>query len=141
MGTLEEVLSGTGRWAKVSWPERAFSLIYMYPLEQDHPKLRALGELADVCRARSIPLLLYVTPIDIDDGIRAVGPVFREQVSRNIEVIRKSLAAHGVGLLDLSYEVRGPQFRWNPFPNEHLRADGRRWLTAQIVGRLRQAGF
>ena len=141
MGPLEDVLAGKGRWATVPWHERAFSLIYLYPLEADHRKLRAFGKLAEFCKSRSVPLLLYVTPIDVDGGLRAMGPVFREHVSRNLEIIQTSLAAHGVKVLDLSFQVRGGHFRWDPFPNEHLRADGRRWLTGQIVGRLRAGGF
>jgi hypothetical protein len=141
MGTLQEVLGGSGKWGSVPWNERAFSLIYLYPLDPDHRKIRALQRLADLCRSRKIPLLAYVTPIDVDGGTRAMGPEFRQRVSANIAVISKGLAESGVALLDLSFAVKGSLFDWNPFPNEHLKDTGRRWLSEQLIGRLKAGGF
>jgi hypothetical protein len=141
LGTLREVLEGQGKWAQVSWNERAFSVIYLYPLDSTHRKIRALQKLADLCRSQNIPLLAYVTPIDVEGGTRALGPGFRRQVSANIDVIGKALAEHGARLLDLSFTVKGDQFDWNPFPNEHLKAAGRRWLAEQLIGRLKAGGF
>jgi hypothetical protein len=141
LGSLQEVVEGKGPWAKVSWNERAFSLIYLYPLDEHHRKVRSLQRLAELCRSRGIPLFAYVTPIDVDGGDAALGPEFRRQVSQNIEVIRKSLAEQGAGLLDLSFAVRGDVFKWNTFPNEHLQDAGRLWLTEQLAGRLKAGGF
>jgi len=141
MGSLREVLEGKGKWADVSWNERAFSVIYLYPLEQNHRKIRALQKLADLCRSQNIALLLYVTPIDVDGGVRALGPDFRRHVSANVDVIGRAMADHGVRPLDLSFAVNGGLFDWKPFPNEHLRDTGRRWLSEQLVGRLKAGGF
>jgi hypothetical protein len=141
MGSLREVVEGVGPWARVPWKERAFSLIYLYPLDPGHRKIRAFQKLGDLCRSQRIPVFAYVTPIDVEGGTRALGPEFGRRVSANIGVIGKALSEHGVPLLDLSFAANESLFDWNPFPNEHMKEGGRRWVSEQLTSRLKAGGF
>jgi hypothetical protein len=133
LGTVRDVL---GRSYNRTTPEArgtAFSLLYGYSLGSDHRKLRALCRIADLCRSSGIPLRLYVTPIDVDSGERTAGPEFRSQVSRNVEVIRETLAAHGAALEDWSSLLRAEQFSYQEYPNEHLQDSGRKRLAEEVI--------
>jgi hypothetical protein len=141
MGTIREILEGQGKWATVPWLDRTFSLTYMYPLEPVHRKIQTLQKLARTCRSAGIPLLAYVTPVDVQSGEFAVGPEFRSQVACNIQVIRKALADCGAPLLDLSFALDSDVFEWRSYPNEHLRDLGRSRLAAELCARIRAGGF
>jgi hypothetical protein len=139
LGTMREVIDAS--WNKTGPDARAkaFSLLYLYPLEAGHRKIRALVRLAAVCRSAKIPLRMYVTPLDVDTGERMTGPEFRSQVARNIDVIRRALADEGVDLVDWSSLLRADQFSYHEYPNEHLNRSGRERLAEEMVALLKTA--
>jgi hypothetical protein len=133
LGTVRDVLGSSYNRSTPEARGTAFSLLYGYSLESGHRKLRALCRIADLCRSSGIPLRLYVTPIDVDSGERTAGPEFRSQVSRNVAVIRETLAAHGAALEDWSSLLRAEQFSYQEYPNEHLQDSGRRRLAEEVI--------
>jgi hypothetical protein len=137
LGTLQEVLDQTQDHSDPVARAKAFSLVYLYSLERGHRKVRALARIAALCRSANIPVRMYVTPLDVDSGERMVGPAFRPQVAKNIEIVRGALADQGVDLLDWSSLMRPEQFDYRGYPNEHLAAAGRARLAEELVGLLR----
>jgi len=141
LGTLHDVLARSYNRPGPEARGTSFSLLYGYSLESGHRKIRALCRIADLCRSSGIPLRFYVTPIDVDSGEKMAGEGFRSQVSRNVEVIRASLAAHGADLEDWSSLLRAEQFSYQEYPNEHLQDSGRRRLAEAVIGLIRKPGF
>jgi hypothetical protein len=129
MGTVREVIDGRGKWGAVPLNQRAYSAIYLSPLTAGHRKLRSLARLAALCRENGIPLLMYVTPIDVEAGEAILGPGFRLQVTRNIDVLRRSLEGPGCTFQDLGFLLPSAMFDQQEVPNEHLREQGRRRLA------------
>lgn len=136
IGTLGQVLNGKGPLQLIPPLERFLSLCYLNPVTEGHRHLVALGRIAALCRQEGIPLLVYVTPVDMESGERWIGPAFREIVGNNLDVVRRSLSAHGVNLLDLSALLEAAAFAWKDFPNEHLAEDGRRRLAEAIASAI-----
>ncbi|HLY74826.1 MAG TPA: hypothetical protein VKU80_11970 [Planctomycetota bacterium] len=95
-----------------------------------HFRLEALRKLVQACRKAKIVPLVYVTPIDVVQGSRLLGPGFREQVARNVEVCRSAAGS----LLDLSAAVRDPgEF----IGYEHLAQRGRQLVASELAAALK----
>jgi len=134
VGTIREILK---RSYNLKTPEArglAFSLLYQKPLDPRHRKVRALEQIADLCRSSGIRLLAYVTPIDVEAGERTVGPTFRPRVASNVEVLRKALEGHGVALTDWSTLFPSGEFSYDEYPNDHLGGAGRQKLAENLIG-------
>jgi hypothetical protein len=129
-----------GRSHNRSTPEArglAFSLLYEYPLDPSHRKLRALRDLTALCRSKGIPLRFYITPIDVESGERTAGPAFRPRVAANVAAIRAALADQGATIEDWSALFPAGLFSYKEYPNEHLNAAGRRKLADEVLRLIR----
>jgi len=138
LGTIRQILA---RSHKRTTPEArglAFSLLYQYPLDPDHRKLRALRDMAALCRSKNIPLRLYVTPIDVESGERTAGTAFRPRVAANIAVLRAALADQGATVEDWSALLPAEHFSYDEYPNEHLTGAGRRRLADEVLRVIRR---
>lgn len=117
---------------------KKFVVDYMYPLQADHRQVRSILDVADRCLRAGIRPLFYVTPVDVESGVDAVGPEFRSAVQSNTQLLRDLLSARGLDLLDLSLGLDKEAFDWKRvlYPNEHLTERGRRFVAEQVARRL-----
>jgi len=125
-------------------PERRivglFALNYLHPIRDDHRKLKSIGATAAGCRAAGMRPIFYVTPLDVESGTLRIGAEFRETVTRHLSILRETLNALGLPLLDLASDLDASHFDWadGASPNEHLKEAGRRHVAerlAQILSR------
>lgn len=123
----------------MSLEEGQFVFRYMNTVTPDSRGILALRRIAELCRKTGMEPRFYVTPVDVETGTRAVGPGFRQQVAANVAVLRESLAAENVRLLDLSALLDANAFDWrrNLVPNEHLTERGRAALARELAALLR----
>ena len=132
LGTIDQVLDRS----RQRTPEArgtAFALLYQNSLEPSHRKIRALRNLAALCRSKAIPLRLYITPLDIESGARFAGAEFRPRVEGNIQVLRAALEDHDLVLENWSSLLRADQFSYGDYPNEHLNSSGREKLAEEVT--------
>ncbi|MEZ4725703.1 MAG: hypothetical protein R3E79_01055 [Caldilineaceae bacterium] len=52
-----------------------------------------------------IEVIFYITPVNVELGDVYIGDTFRHQFAENVAVIQEQLAAQGVDLLDLSFDL------------------------------------
>ena len=99
-------------------------------LRPEHVRLQDLRKLIRACRRAQIVPLVYITPIDVVQGTRLLGPGFLEQVARNVEVCRSAAGS----LLDLSAAVLDPgEF----IGYEHLAQRGRQLVASSLADALK----
>jgi hypothetical protein len=126
----------THRTAAPTFPDEAarWKYHYVYPLAEDHPRLRALKELIGTCRKSGIVPIVYVTPINVAKGVRLTGPDFAAQIAREVAVCRAVGASLNEEFLDLSTLV--PEEK-DFEAVEHLLEGGRRTLAAELARTVR----
>jgi hypothetical protein len=116
-----------------------FAFRYQYSLTPEHPKIRAMERIVEVCRGAGMEPLFYIYPIDVESGEGLLGPSFRERVEKNVSTIRGRMEARRTKMLDLSRELGSSHFDWKPgFPNEHLSETGRQRVADALAQFLRR---
>jgi len=110
-----------------------FRYHYMMPVETNDPMLKRIEETLGHLKKLGIPVLLYLTPINVQDGDRYVGTEFSEQVFRNVSVIKGRIAAHGETVIDLSRSLDPSFFIHKRDVFEHLNTDGREFVAQQVA--------
>ncbi|HUR38495.1 MAG TPA: hypothetical protein VM222_03335 [Planctomycetota bacterium] len=126
LGTLGEIFKGPAPELHLA---DSFNATYLYSLASDHRKVLALSGLARICRDSGIPLLAYVTPIDIETCERLLGPGIRPRIEKNIDVVRVAMEREGAQWKDAAFLLKARDFDWHRYPNEHLNENGRRRLA------------
>lgn len=105
---------------------------YMYDLHMDDVKLEAIRRMAAMSASAGVDLYFYVTPIDVQSGVKAVGPDFERQTRKNVDRVCSVLAQEGLGCLDLAFALGSEFFSFKVYPNEHLKEAGRRFVAQKI---------
>lgn len=116
---------------------RIIQFSYMYSLKPDSPALARMRSLIEALQLAGIEVLFYVTPIDYEACERDLGVRFTERLRENVAVLQDLCADAGVVCLDLSTEVPSRDFAWEHYPNEHLNADGRKYIAERLAAALR----
>lgn len=110
-----------------------FRYHYMMHVGSKDPMLGYLEDTLDHLKKLGIPVLLYLTPINTQDGVRYVGNEFSEQVYRNFAVIRQRIKAHGETVIDLSRSLDPSFFIHKRDVFEHLNTEGREFVAQQVA--------
>ncbi|MBF0436515.1 MAG: hypothetical protein HQL77_14220 [Magnetococcales bacterium] len=109
---------------------------YMYVLNESHEVLQALRTLMGNVRAAGARSVVYLTPINMEDGVALVGPEFKQRVARNRAVIHNVVEREGGVFLDWSDALPRDRFVDQRLAVEHLDNAGRQWLGEALVTAL-----
>ena len=118
--------------------DEVLTYYYMNALDPNQRKLTAMVETVETLRAQNIQVLLYITPVNVDLGDAYIGPAFRAQFARNVEVVREKLLASFEEpplLLDLSTALEAFTF----VDTEHLTPRGKLFVAQQIADAIAPA--
>lgn len=120
---------------------------YAYTLSAEHRKIQSLVQTATLLRESGIQTVFYVTPVDVRTIAKYLGPDYVNRIFENTALIKKVLADHGVGLLDLAGSLETEDFSWMEdgigpyYPNEHLKLRGRMIVVKNIFERTELKRF
>ncbi len=106
---------------------------YMGQLDSNHRKLLSLQNIANMANEHGIHLYVYITPIDYEQGVQYVGPMFKQQVKKNTDVVCAVLKEEGVPCLNLVFSVGSKNFEHGLLPNEHMKESGRNIVADELV--------
>ena len=109
-----------------------FRYHYMMDVDPNDQMLRHIDDTVSYLKKLGIPVLIYLTPINIIDGKRLVGREFTEQVSRNFTVIKQHIEKNDVKVLDLSELLDPSCFIHKQDVFEHLNTNGRKLVAEQV---------
>lgn len=103
----------------------------------DHPMLGAMFLSAREFRAAGVTPVIYVTPVDIEEGERLLGPLFAARFKEGIAVLRRELEREGVAYLDLSGLLGSRSFVDREYACEHLNLAGREAVAFELAKAVR----
>lgn len=114
---------------------------YMIGVDRSHPMLAGAVEAAKAFKAAGVAVLPYLTPVDVEEGTRLVGPEFAARIDESARAVMEALAEGGAPGLDLSRALGTEYFVDRDYACEHLDLAGRRrvagWLAEAAVNLLR----
>lgn len=120
--------------------KQLFIFHYMHPLRADHPKIKALVEVLDALLSMNIRVLIYVTPVNHEAGIRFVSDAFQRQLHENTSIVAKSVAPYlqtGCVKFEDYGCFLGERYFFNVNnPTEHLNQEGRMALVSKLTDSL-----
>lgn len=106
---------------------------HMQPVTAQHDLLEAGERLAAACRAGSLRLFIYVTPVDYTTGDEVLEGRFSRRLRRNVDTAVSLLRDQDVNVVDLSFAFGPELFRTGHYPaEEHLNEQGRRRLAGLL---------
>ncbi|MBN2393700.1 MAG: hypothetical protein JXR84_23410, partial [Anaerolineae bacterium] len=132
---LQEGSENAYREVKLEDEETAQAVLtyhYMFNLEPDHRKLDSMVAVAELAARHDVNVIFYITPINVEQGERFLGPAFRERFAANIQVVLSALEAvspDNVTLLNLAFDL--PAFDFTDL--EHLTETGKEYVAEQIA--------
>ncbi len=109
-----------------------FIFDYMYDLSNEHRKIKSMLNIINTAKNNNIQLYIYVTPIDIDNGVKYVGNDFVRQTKKNSNYICYLIKKENLPCLNLSQGLNSSNFNYSVYPNEHLNEKGRRFVAEKI---------
>jgi len=119
---------------------KQFIFCYMLRISPEHRKTRSLANIIETANKAGIRLVLYITPIDYESGIKMLGPEFATRLDENVQTLARAAETAGGRVLDLSRFMTPPEFCPPPFmPNDHIKDAARRKLAARLAEEIRQA--
>lgn len=114
-----------------------FVFHYTHVLVGAHRKLIDLKAALSICRSMGCEPLVYITPLNVDAGVRACGARFSEIVAENIATLRGQLSSLAT-LIDWSTEMPPNAFFKQDLATEHLEFAGRSKLAELVVSQIKQ---
>ncbi len=115
-----------------------FSDRYHYRLKHDYPDILHLSNLINKLKQDGVQILVYVTPINMIDGVRFAGDEFRETVYDNIRLIEGLTKNYNIKLLNLADALPPENFTDQHIVTEHLDESGRKFIVKKIAETIRR---
>ena len=109
-----------------------FIFHYLYALDADHKKIKALNEMIRESNSVGLELLFVVSPIDYTLGEKYLPGEFLSMTDQNISFIKSVIESKGSHILDLSRLLTPEYFSYLKYPNEHLKERGRLAVASEI---------
>lgn len=118
-----------------------FQFNYMNLVNSDHPMLVALKETIENLKNNGIEVLVYLTPVNVEDGVRYLGPPFKNRVAKSVDAIKKILEQSGVHYLDMTFLLDGKRFTGKSYSSAHLDIYGRTFVSERLAEYIRGNGL
>lgn len=103
-----------------------------------HPMLARISRTIEIFRACGIPVLAYVTPVDVEEAARLAGPAFTDHFRRDVSEMRRTVERAGAAFLDLSELLDSGCFVDRDYACEHMNVRGRSAVAAALSAKTRE---
>jgi hypothetical protein len=141
VGTVATLDDGAAGWAPSAEVRRSRYLVrYASDIERSR-RIGAFRSLVAEANASRFPVILYLTPVDVDAIEDNVDEATFAAVEANLTVLRDALATTRWPSVDLSASVRAADFD-HPIgdPHEHMKWGGRILCARALADAVREAG-
>lgn len=116
-------------------------LFYMARLQENDRRLQSLVDILNIYKRTPTKIIYYVTPIDYQTGDMFLGPIFRKQVSENVDTIIQTLNKHGAKqVINMAFDLPSKDFIWkkSEYINEHINDVGRAYIAKKIATEIKK---
>ena len=121
---------------RINRKQQIFIFNYGHPLSKKHRKIFKLTEILNLLLDWKLKVVTYLTPINFDAGVRYVGPEFREQILKNVQVINDVILPYqkngNLRYFDWCTSFPSKMFFYDDLATEHLNQEGRLHLAKKI---------
>lgn len=119
------------------WEEQ-FIYLYMYDLDPGHRKLVSLDNLIRNYQKCGVDLVLYITPIDYQNGEAFMGAEFTKRVEQNKRIVLEIGERNNLAIADLSFALNSSDFIEGRIPSEHMNQGGRMYVAEELAKAIEQ---
>lgn len=142
VGSVETLDAGSAGWMPPPEVRRSRYLVRFASDIERSRRLSAFEDLLHEANASRFPVILYLTPIDVDQIRDHLDEATFANVQANLEVLRAALRTTRWPSVDLSEAVRAADFD-HPVgdPHEHLKWRGRMIVAEALEAALAEAGL
>ena len=120
--------------------KQIYILHYLKTLVPDHRRLLYLGKTLGLLQNLRIKVLVYITPINYQGGIRHVGDGFVDLIRSNVDVVNNFMSPYFenglVRFMDLQEYLSSDYFFHADELTEHLNQFGRAKLAQTLVNEI-----
>ena len=116
--------------------KKKFIYQYGYLLNEKTNKMDSLKNIIKKCKEMNSELVLYITPIDVENGKIHAGEEFLEIIKNNTTLLEKIGIDNGANIIDLSFDLEHEKFEYVFIPNEHLKEEGLQYVAEKISEKL-----
>jgi hypothetical protein len=116
--------------------QQIFIFNYAHPLAVENRKLVAITEILNFLINSGIKIFIYITPINVDAGVKYVGEEIKNQILTNIHVVENVLSAYQrnskFSYSNWCVKFSSDFFFYEDLATEHLNQNGRLKLAKLI---------
>ncbi len=117
----------------------AFAANYVYELGTDSPLIADIVDAISQAERRGVLPLVYITPINYEDGVRYVDDEFAGILRRNVDVVEDVLTRSGVKYINMAMDLPAGDFADKGCACEHLTARGRKYVARRLAEEIESA--
>ncbi len=108
---------------------------YMHGLKENHRKLQAMLETAELLTENDIDVIFYITPINYERGEKYLSSTFSERFVENTDLVKSLLTEDRLPNLSVLNFVFGLE-AYAFVDMEHLRETGKTYVAEQLAAAL-----
>jgi len=113
---------------------------YLKKISQEHRRMQSLVKILDLLKELRIPVLVYVTAVNYQGGVRHVGLEFIDGLRANLAVLQKAIDPYMrtdlVHFLNLQEALKSEHFFHADELTEHLNQFGRLKLARALANEI-----
>lgn len=121
--------------------KKKFIYHYLYNLDFSHRKIASLNNTIKNYKNCGIKLLIYITPIDYQAGLKYIGPAFTGITKHNIEIVLATGNQNGQEIKNLAVDLGSEFFTYALNPSEHLDQSGRRHISEVLAKEIKGSQY
>ncbi len=119
--------------------KKKIQLYYGESIKKHNSRLIDLVNIVERAKEARIPVLFYITPLDIETCENISGDIVGKRIRKNVQMVIETLASHNAVVENWAFLFPKDLFYYGePYPNEHLNQKGRRLLADNISGQVEQ---
>lgn len=107
---------------------------YVFSIDKNHRKIKSLENLLNLANRMGVRVYAYISPIDYRTGEKYIGRDFIAQTKSNAELVCSVLKEKNTPCLNLAFDLTPDYFDHPAYPNEHLTAEGKKFVAGKISG-------
>jgi hypothetical protein len=103
-------------------------------ITKEHKMLEYIKEMITELRKSNCNIIVYITPINYEEGNRYIGDNLHNRVRSNANTIINAIRIMGIDPIDMSLDLNSKYFCGGA--NEHLNYEGRKYVAEKLSAKI-----
>jgi len=110
-----------------------FTYNYLFALDKSHKGLASLKNIVHLTQQHNITLVMYITPLNYQNGEKYVGDAFVPLIEHNVDIIKETVKSNRGTIYDFTFLLNSSEFSYDYIPDEHLNEAGKLHLAHAVA--------